>query len=161
MANCGLVLNEGSFIGLNDGGAILLNDDSCAVQPGGGVDTSGPAGGSIVAGWWSKNQWHNLRDELEEEKRLRALRKKRRADKAAAAELEAELFERAQMWAAVEESLAARLAKPPASSFFPASVILARLQEAQALIAAQRGAIEEEEDEEALMAFYASRGMDE
>jgi hypothetical protein len=44
MPNCGLLLNDGtSFIELNAGGFILLNDSSCDVEPGGGE--AEPTGG--------------------------------------------------------------------------------------------------------------------
>ena len=45
MANCGLLLNDGSsFILLNDGtSVILLNDSTCAFEPGQGEEAEAPA----------------------------------------------------------------------------------------------------------------------
>jgi hypothetical protein len=54
MANCGLLLNDGSsFILLNDGvSAILLNDATCATEPG-AVSTTVTTGGGVgfASGW--------------------------------------------------------------------------------------------------------------
>lgn len=73
MANCGLLLNDGTtFVGLNDGFAILLNDNSCAFEPGAGAtqETDNKGGGGYIGGFWSRKQWHTVIGEIEAERKL-------------------------------------------------------------------------------------------
>lgn len=64
MANCGLLLNDGSsFVLLNDGAsAILLNDSSCAFEPGQGGDQQPTSGSANYLVWWNQ-QWDRIRAE--------------------------------------------------------------------------------------------------
>jgi hypothetical protein len=48
LANCGWLWNDGTFLGTNDGGAWLLNDSSCATEPGA---TATSAAGGFASGW--------------------------------------------------------------------------------------------------------------
>jgi hypothetical protein len=82
MANCGLLLNDGtSFVLLNDGtSAILLNDSSCAFEPGQGGGATPPTtdGGGFVEGhrgshYWRKYQEENLGRKKKKRKKKDAL----------------------------------------------------------------------------------------
>lgn len=82
MANCGLLLNDGSsFILLNDGtSAILLNDNSCAFEPGGGggvvTPTIPPGGGYPVhrgSLYWKRYQEELKRERCQFTKKKRTL----------------------------------------------------------------------------------------
>lgn len=66
MANCGLLLNDGtSFLLLNDGSFFLLNDNSCDLEPGaveatGAGGSSSSYGGTPLRGTW--NEWWKIAD---------------------------------------------------------------------------------------------------
>lgn len=81
MANCGLLLNDGSsFVLLNDGtSAILLNDNTCAFEPGQGADQAPdilPSGSNYLA-WW-QGEWERIhRERVEKRKRKKISREKR------------------------------------------------------------------------------------
>jgi hypothetical protein len=106
MANCGWLWNDGTFIGRNDGGAWLMNDSSCAFEPGEGGGKSGIA--SRYNRYWAQRQsvWHtrkvliedlNLAKDLREaEKKLEGVEDKIRATAKAYAELEAEAEKQAK-----------------------------------------------------------------
>jgi hypothetical protein len=84
MANCGLLLNDGtSFILLNSGDFYLLNDNSCATEPGATppvvvVDTIPPGGGSLErythrgSLYWKKYQ-EELRNKKKKKTKKEAL----------------------------------------------------------------------------------------
>jgi hypothetical protein len=70
MANCGLLLNDGtSFVLLNDGtSAVLLNDNSCSIEPGSGLP---PGGGHAL---WDIHRrgslyWKRYQEELRNKKK--------------------------------------------------------------------------------------------
>lgn len=77
MANCGLLLNDGSsFILLNDGGAILLNDNSCATEPLASTDTVAPL--AQGAGWANQYQARIRQERWEQnQKRIEFLERKK------------------------------------------------------------------------------------
>jgi hypothetical protein len=64
LANCGWLWNDSSYLGTNDGGAWLLNDSSCAAEPGTDAGSGSSAGGG--AGGYAKS-W---RDHWEAERKL-------------------------------------------------------------------------------------------
>lgn len=79
MANCGLLLNDGtSFVLLNDGtSALLLNDNSCAFEPGAGGVTIQPGGGQgNYIEWWER-EWARIREERRGRKKKKVPKKKR------------------------------------------------------------------------------------
>jgi hypothetical protein len=64
-ANCGLLLNDGtSFVLLNTGDFVLLNDNTCLAEPGGGgepaVDSSGPGAGRYMATTFTRKRWKEM-----------------------------------------------------------------------------------------------------
>jgi hypothetical protein len=75
MANCGLVLNDGSsFILLNDGtSALILNDNSCLVEPG-----QGSGGGHAL--WDIQHRgsryWKKYQEELRNKKKKKTKKEK-------------------------------------------------------------------------------------
>jgi hypothetical protein len=77
MANCGLLLNDGtSFVLLNDGAsAVLLNDNSCSVEPG-----SGPLPGGGHALWdihhRGSRYWKKYQEELRNKKKKKTKKEK-------------------------------------------------------------------------------------
>lgn len=73
MANCSLLLNDGSsLVLLNDGlGGILLNDDSCL----GESIVSGPGSNYLV--WWEQ-EWGRIRRERADKRKAKKVPKKKR-----------------------------------------------------------------------------------
>jgi hypothetical protein len=73
MANCGLLLNDGtSFVLLNDGiSAVLLNDESCSVEPGQG-GASDTKGGRITGGTFTRKKWKGIVGDIETQRILEA-----------------------------------------------------------------------------------------
>jgi hypothetical protein len=84
MANCGLLLNDGSsFVLLNDNvSVILLNDASCAFEP--GADTGG--GAAIVGGHFTRKQYQCILDARAAQRRAEeeALELKKKKEREAA-----------------------------------------------------------------------------
>lgn len=61
MANCGLLLNDGtSFLLINSGDFLLLNDNTCATEPGVEVAAADEGGGH----WLSDEQVSSIRRKL-------------------------------------------------------------------------------------------------
>jgi hypothetical protein len=79
MANCGLLLNDGtSFVLLNDSSFLLLNDNSCATEPDGTapVVTIPPGGGGNYLEWWERERARIL-EERKARKKKKISKKKR------------------------------------------------------------------------------------
>jgi hypothetical protein len=77
MANCGLLLNDGtSFVLLNDSSFLLLNDNTCVTEPGGDAVTVLPGGGGNYLAWWEQERARIL-EERKARKKKKVPKKKR------------------------------------------------------------------------------------